>query len=146
MVNVSNERIKFRVKEMVKREYMLSVYEAYLDSYVYFNGSEFGALTYMRWIEGIMFQRIQIMYSNTLFKRPTFKLLESINVNNTALQAGSMVQLFSDYPFSSIELIDKNSMDEFRLYGIEVVGYNINGNRLKLPWDNKLENVSSDNK
>lgn len=139
MGNVSNERIKFRVKEMVRREYMLDIYNAYLNSYVYFNGSELGALTYMRWIEGIMFQRIQIMYSNNLFKRPTFKLLESINMNNTTLQAGSMVQLFSDYPFSSIELIDKNSMDEFRLYGIEVVGYDINGNRLELPWDNKLE-------
>lgn len=139
MVNVSNERIKFRVKEMVRREYMLSIYEAYLNSYVYFNGSELGALTYMRWIESIMFQRIQIMYSNTLFERPTFKLLENISINNTALQAGSIVQLFSDYPFSSIELIDKNSMDEFRLYGIEVVGYDVNGNRLELPWDNKLE-------
>lgn len=60
-------------------------------------------------------------------------------MNNTTLQAGSMVQLFSDYPFSSIELIDKNNMDEFRLYGIEVVKYDINGNRLELPWDNKLE-------
>lgn len=139
MVSVSNERIKFRVKEMVRREYMLDIYNAYLNSYVYFNGSELGALTYMRWIESIMFQRIQIMYSNTLFKRPTFKLLESINMNNTTLQAGSMVQLFSDYPFLSIELIDKNSMDEFKLYGIEVVGYDINGNRLELPWDNKLE-------
>ena len=139
MVNVSNERIKFRVKEMVRREYMLDIYNAYLNSYVYFNGSELGVLTYMRWIEGVMFQRIQIMYSNTLFKRPTFKLLESINMNNTTLQAGSMVQLFSDYPFSSIELVDKNNMDEFRLYGIEVVKYDINGNRLELPWDNKLE-------
>lgn len=139
MVSVSNERIKFRVKEMVRREYMLDIYNAYLNSYVYFNGLELGALTYMRWIESIMFQRIQIMYSNTLFKRPTFKLLESINMNNTTLQAGSMVQLFSDYPFLSIELIDKNSMDEFKLYGIEVVGYDINGNRLELPWDNKLE-------
>lgn len=138
MGDVSNERIKFRVKEMVRREYMLSIYNAYLNSYVYFNGSELGALTYMRWIEGIMFQRIQIMYSNTLFKRPTFKLLESINMNNTTLQAGSMVQLFSDYPFSSIELVDKNNMDEFKLYGIEVVKYNMNGNRLELPWDNKL--------
>lgn len=139
MGSVSNERIKFRVKEMVRREYMLSIYNAYLNSYVYFNGSELGALTYMRWIESIMFQRIQIMYSNTLFKRPTFKLLESINMNNTTLQAGSMVQLFSDYPFSSIELIDKNGMDEFKLYGIEVVKYDINGNRLELPWDNRLE-------
>lgn len=50
-----------------------------------------------------------------------------------------MVQLFSDYPFSSIELVDKNNMDEFRLYGIEAVKYDINGNRLELPWDNKLE-------
>lgn len=139
MGNVSNERIKFRVKEMVRREYMLDIYNAYLNSYVYFNSSELGALTYMRWIESIMFQRIQIMYSNTLFKRPTFKLLETINMNNTTLQAGSMVQLFSDYPFSSIELIDKNGMDEFKLYGIEVVKYDINGNRLELPWDNKLE-------